>query len=194
MTDWLGMMPKPRPPRPELRERVLARALRARPRRTWGRGLAAAAVLAAALMASAWWVGSTIVGLRAEIAALRDTLGFVHGAATRVAWVPVRTGTGGGAQRGAVVIFADSAARRWLVRCEGMAPNEPHQTYQIWFLTDRGPMPAGLMTMTHTEPTVMTMGIDLPDLGPPVIGIAMSIEPRGGSAQPSGPMVFQVRL
>jgi anti-sigma-K factor RskA len=187
------MIPNPRTPRPELRARVLARALAARPRLRWG--LAAAAVLTAALVGGggAWWVGTTIAGLRAEIAALRDTLGFVHSAGTRVARVPVRTGAP--AQPGAVVIFADSATRRWLVRCEGMAPNEPHQTYQIWFITDRGPMPAGLMTMTHTEPSVMTMGIDVPaDLGAPVVGLAMSIEPRGGSVQPSGPVLFQVRL
>jgi anti-sigma-K factor RskA len=191
MTDWLGMIPKPRTPRPELRARVLARALQGRPRFTWG--LAAAAVLAALLVGGAWWAGTTISGLRAEVAALRDTLGFVHSAATRVARVPVRTGEDG--QVGAVVIFADSATRRWLVRCEGMAPNEPHQTYQIWFVTERGPTPAGLMTMTHTEPTVMTMGIDVPaDLGAPVVGLAMSVEPRGGSVRPSGPILFQVRL
>src|SRR2546425_7929467 len=43
MTDWLGMAAHPRPPRPELKARVVARALASRRRGAW---LGAAAVLA----------------------------------------------------------------------------------------------------------------------------------------------------
>ncbi len=138
MSDWLGMTPNPRDPRPELRARVLARAVRRRGRRRWV-WLAAAAVLVLALVGGAgYWARERIVALSAdrdrlaaELAAVRDTLGFVRGPATRVAWIPVTTN----GRLGAVTIFADSASRRWLVRCEGMAPNEPDETYQIWFVT-----------------------------------------------------------
>jgi hypothetical protein len=124
---------------------------------------------------------------------VRDTLGFVRGTATRVVWVPVTTN----GRLGGVTIFADSAARRWLVRCEGMAPNEPDETYQIWFVTAGGLKRAALMTMGEQESTVMVMAFAIPDDVGPVTGAAMSIEPRaggGGSAEPRGPMVFHLRL
>jgi anti-sigma-K factor RskA len=197
MTDWLGMTPQPRPPRPELRSRVLARAVRPPRRRL--RALAAAAVLVVALggAATAYWARGVILALTAErdrltaeLAAVRDTLGFVRGPATRVAWIPVTTN----GRLGAVTIFTDSATDRWLVRCEGMAPNEPDQTYQIWFVTEGGLKRAALMTMDVNEPTVMAMTFGVPgDVGR-VTGAAMSIEPRGGSAEPRGPMVFHLRL
>lgn len=202
MTDWLGMIPNPRPPRPELRAQVLVRATRPERRARGGGWLAAAALLALALGSGAgYWTRRTIAALSAErdrlaadLAAVRDTLGFVRGTATRVAWVPVTTN----GRLGGVTIFADSAARRWLVRCEGMAPNEPDETYQIWFVTAAGMKRAAVMTMGEAESTVMAMAFDVPpDVGP-VMGAAMSIEPRagggGGSAEPRGPMVFHLRL
>ena len=200
MTDWLGMIPNPRPPRPELRAQVLARATRPERRGArWG-WLAAAALLALALGGGAgYWTRRTIAALAAErdrlaaeLVAVRDTLGFVRGTATRVAWVPVTTN----GRLGGVTIFADSAAHRWLVRCEGMAPNEPDETYQIWFVTAEGMKRAAVMTMDEQESSVMAMAFDVPDDVGPVTGAAMSIEPRAGgdSAQPRGPMVFHLRL
>jgi anti-sigma-K factor RskA len=200
MTDWLGMTPHPRVPRPELRARVLARAVQPGSRGVRWRWLAAAALLVLALGGGAgYWARGTILALSAErdrlagdLAAVRDTLGFVRGPATRVAWVPVTTN----GRLGAVTIFADSATRRWLVRCEGMAPNEPDETYQIWFVTAAGMKRAAVMTMDEQQATVMAMVFDVPDDVGPVTGAAMSIEPSGGggSAAPSGPMVFHLRL
>ena len=57
MTDWLGMSVPPRTPRPELKGRVLARAL-ARWRR-WPLAVAAALVVVAAGVGSAWWAQRT---------------------------------------------------------------------------------------------------------------------------------------
>jgi anti-sigma-K factor RskA len=199
VTDWLGMTSNPRDPRPELRARVLARAVRpaARPGR-WVWRAAAAGLVLGIVGGAAYWARDTIVALSAdrdqlasELAAVRDTLGFVRGPATRVAWVPVTTN----GRLGGVTIFADSASRRWLVRCEGMAPNEPDETYQIWFVTAGGMKRAAVMTMGEGEPTVMAMTFAVPEDVGPVTGAAMSIEPRaGGSAEPRGPIVFHLRL
>jgi len=199
MTDWLGMTARPVEPRPELRARVLARATRGQPGGTrWG-WFAAAALLAIALGGGVgYWTRLTIARLTAErdslaaaVAAVRDTLGFVRSPATRVAWVPVTTN----GRLGGVTIFADSASRRWLVRCEGMAPNEPGETYQIWFVTEGGGLkPAAVMTMDEGQSTVMAMAFAVPEDVGAVTGAAMSIEPRAGSAAPRGPMVFHLRL
>jgi len=154
-------------------------------------------VVLALLGGAGYWARGTIVALSAdrdrlaaELAAVRDTLGFVRGPATRVAWIPVTTN----GRLGAVTIFADSASRRWLVRCEGMAPNEPDETYQIWFVTSAGLKRAAVMTMDEQQVTVMAMAFEVPDEVGAVTGAAMSIEPRGGSAEPRGPMVFHLRL
>jgi len=188
MTDWLGMLAAPRNPRPDLKGRVLARALA--PRRRWGGPLAAAALITLAVGGGAWWAYCTIDALTAEravlaarVQALEDTVAtFIHGPATRLIQIPVSTG----GRVGSVTIFADSARHRWLVRCDGLAPNAQDQAYQLWFITERGMSTAAVMPMDEDRP--MVMALEMPPGG--VLGAAMSIEPRAGSASPSGPMVF----
>ncbi len=194
MTDWLGMLAAPRTPRPELKGRVVARALARR--RRWGGPLAAAAVITLILGGGAWWAYRTIGRLTAErdglvtrVQALEDTVStFIHGPATRLIQIPVSTG----GRVGSVTIFADSARHRWLVRCDGLAPNARDQAYQLWFITDRGMATAALMPMDEDQP--MVMGLEMPRADQRVMGAAMSIEPRGGSTSPSGPMVFHLLL
>jgi hypothetical protein len=193
MTDWLGMAAHPRAPAPELKARVVGRALA--PRRRLGALAAAAAIVLALGGGGGYWASRTIRGLSAEraalssrLAALQDTIAtFIHGTATRVVQVPVSTG----GRLGAVTIFADTAHRRWLVRCDGLSPNEPDQAYQLWFITTQGMRTAALMPMDREAP--MVMALDMPS-DTPVTGAAMSIEPRAGSAAPRGPMVFHVLL
>jgi len=195
MTDWLGLSAAPRTPRPELKGRVLARALA--PRRRWRGPLAAAAMIALAVGGGggAWWAYRTIGtltterdGLVARVHALEDTVStFIHGPATRLIQIPVSTG----GRVGSVTIFADSVRHRWLVRCDGLAPNARDQAYQLWFITDSGMTTAAVMPMDEDKP--MVMALEMPRGGEGdqrVLGAAMSIEPRAGSASPSGPMVF----
>jgi hypothetical protein len=195
MTDWLGMAVPPKPPPAELKPQVLARALASR-RRRWSSGLAVAASLALSVAAAGFWAQRTIDALRAErdrltteVGALRDTVAtFIHGPATRLIQIPVATG----GRVGSVTIFADSLRHRWLVRCDGLAPNAPDQAYQLWFITRDGMRSAALMPMDEDQP--MVMGLEMPRESGPVIGAAMSIEPRDGSGEPRGPMVFHLVL
>ncbi len=196
MMDWLGMLASPRTPRPELKDRVLARALAQRSRRV-GMPLAAAAMITIAVGWGAWWAFRTIGeltverdGLAARVRALEDTVStFIHGPATRLIQIPVSTG----GRVGSVTIFADSVRHRWLVRCDGLAPNARDQAYQLWFITDKGMVTAALMPMDEDLPMVMALEMPPPAHGQ-VMGAAMSIEPRAGSASPSGPMVFHLEL
>ena len=190
MTDWLGMAASPRSPPPELKARVLARALE---RRRWMWALAAAALLVVlAGGGGAYWASRTIRGLSAErdtlatrLAALEDTVNsFLHWTATRLVQVPVSTG----GRLGAVTIFADEARHRWLVRCDGLAPNEPDQAYQLWFITDKWMRTAAIMPMDQDRP--MVMALEMPAGDAQVMGAAMTIEQRAGSAEPRGPLVF----
>ena len=195
MTDWLGLLAAPRTPRPELKGRVLARALA--PRRRWPLAAAAVITLAVGGGGGAWWAYRTIGtltterdGLAARVHALEDTVStFIHGPATRLIQIPVSTG----GRVGAVTIFADSVRHRWLVRCDGLAPNASDQAYQLWFITDRGMATAAVMRMDQDKPMVMALEMPRGEGGEAdqrVLGAAMSIEPRAGSASPSGPMVL----
>ncbi len=51
---------------------------------------------------------------------------------------------------------------------------------------------AAVMPMDEDRP--MVMALEMPRAGGRVMGAAMSIEPRAGSASPSGPMVFHRML
>src|SRR5207245_904887 len=118
-----------------------------------------------------------------HVAALEDTVSsFIHDPATRLIQVPVSTG----GRVGSVTIFADSVRHRWLVRCDGLAPNARDQAYQLWFVTDQGMRPAAVMPMDRDQP--MVLGLPLPQPGEAVTGAARSTEPRAGSLSPSGPM------
>lgn len=195
MSDWLGMGAAPRTPRSGAKERVLARALA--PRQMLSRRrLALAAGVVLAVAAGGYWGVRTVRGLRGEVAQLsgaldryRDTVNtFLRSPASHVLYAPVTTN----GRLGAVTILTDSVSRRWLVRCEGLSPNQPDQTYQLWYLTDQGPRSAALMPMMTSDPMILALG--LPTDSVRVTGVAMSIEPRDGSAKPSGPVVFRLSL
>jgi len=192
MTAWLGMAAAPREPPPELKQRVLARALAPRREPAWR--LAAAAGLVLAVAGGAWAVVTVQrlsierSQLAARVSALEDTLSLIRSPATRVVQIPVSTS----GRVGAVTIFPDTASHRWLVTCHGLSPNQPGQAYQIWFITEQGMKSAAVMSMDSPHP--MVLALDMPGGGARVMGAAMSIEPMPGSPQPKGPMVFHLNL
>jgi hypothetical protein len=186
MSDWLGMSSAPRAPRPELKARVLERAFSARPGMPWW-GLAAAALLPLALLGSGLlWRHAT--RLEQGLAATRDTLDLLRNPGTRVIPIPVVVGS----RTGELTIFADTVSHRWLVTCHNLAPNAPGQAYQLWFVTEQGMRMAAVMPMDGDVP--MVMALDMPSGAGKVMGVAMSVEVREGSAEPKGPMLFHVDL
>ncbi len=186
MSDWLGMSSAPRAPRPELKARVLERAFSARPGLPWW-GLAAAALLPLALLGSGlMWRHAT--RLEQGLAATRDTLDLLRNPGTRVIPIPVVVGT----RTGELTIFADTVSHRWLVTCHNLAPNVPGQAYQLWFVTEQGMRMAAVMPMDGDVP--MVMALEMPSGAGKVMGVAMSVEVREGSAEPKGPMLFHVDL
>src|SRR3989449_8908552 len=165
----------PAPPGPEVKARVGARRLASRRRGAW---LGAAAVLAFLVGGGgAFWAYRTIGALTgerdrlaAQVEALHDTVAtFIHGPATRVIQIPVSTG----GRVGAVTIFADSLRHRWLVRCDGLAPNAPDQAYQLWFITRDGMKSAALMPMDTDQP--MVMALDMPRAGAGGAGVVEGV-------------------
>ncbi len=186
MSDWIGMGTAPRVPRPELKARVLGRALATRQGSpAWA--LAAAAVVALSLAGSGllWRRAARLEG---RLAATRDTLDLLRRPGTRVIAIPVVVGS----RTGGLTIFADSVSHRWLVTCHNLAPNAPGQAYQLWFITEQGMRTAAVMPMDGDTP--MVVALEMPSGAGKVMGVAMSVEVRDGSAEPKGPMLFHVDL
>jgi hypothetical protein len=192
MTDWLGMAAAPREPPPDLKQRVLARALAPRREPAWRLAAAAGLVL---VMAGGAWAAVTMHRLAVErgrlaarVSALEDTLSLIRRPGTRVVQIPVATN----GRVGSVTIFVDSATHRWLVTCHGLSPNLPGQAYQLWFITEQGMKSAAVMPMEAPRP--MVLALEMPAGGARVMGAAMSIEPMPGSPEPKGPILFHVNL
>src|SRR3989449_6418064 len=95
MTDWLGMASAPREPPPELKQRVLARALAPRREPAWRLAAAAGLVLAVAGGALAVVTVQRLSlersPLAARVSALEDTLSLIRRPATRLGQMPVST-------------------------------------------------------------------------------------------------------
>ena len=183
MSDWLGMAATPRAPRPELKDRVLRRALA---RRGYWPMLAAAALVCALAGGGLLW--HRAARLQGNLAAARDTLDLLRQPGGRVLMIPVVTA----GRPGAMTIYADSLSRRWLVTCHHLTPNLPGQAYQLWFLTGLEARPAAVMRMDRDVPMVMTL--EVPPGVENVTGIAMSVEPRNGSTAPTSALLFRASL
>jgi len=193
MTDWMGMSAAPRTPPPALKARVLARAGAAGARPRWPLALAAGLALVAGALA--WWGRSESLRraeaegrLTAARAAYRDTLSLLRSPGTRVIQIPVSTN----GQAGAITIFADTMTHRWLVTCHHLAPNQPGQVYQLWFITSTGMTSAAVIAEAGNEP--MVKALEMPKGAGTVMGAAMSIEPAAGVTAPTGPLVFHYML
>jgi hypothetical protein len=191
--DWLGMAARPRAPRPELKAHVLARALAASRSRRPLLPLAPAAphhlLIGAGALAGARAVARARGerdALAAQLLAARDTLDFLRRPGARVYHIPLAPA----GLAGTVTIFADSATHRWLVACHDMTPNAPGEAYQVWFLTERGPVSALVMAMHDTAPMLATVAMP----AAAVAGVAMSVEPEAGSGELRGPTVFRMTL
>lgn len=165
-------------PPPQLRERLLVevgggrvepvRQLRPRPTRWQKAALAAAAVVVVG-------AGALGVGLALRPADTPSTAEQVFAAPD------VRTVSGeipGGGT--ATVVFSREKDAGVLVM-NNVTPPQPGTVYQMWLVDAEGPHPAGTMDAQAVAPSTTAV---LPDLGDSST-LAFTIEPPGGSAEPT---------
>lgn len=85
-----------------------------------------------------------------------------------------------------VAIFWDVGRRRWLVT--GRLPQAPEgKAYQLWYITKAGRFSAGILQQ-DSQGHVFSV-LDGPEIGIEVKEAAITLEPAGGSAQPTWPVV-----
>jgi anti-sigma-K factor RskA len=71
----------------------------------------------------------------------------------------------------------------------GLQPLPPEQIYELWLIPQEGnPIPAGLVQVDETGAAIATLDAADPPQGFAAVGL--SIEPAGGSPQPTGPIVL----
>lgn len=71
----------------------------------------------------------------------------------------------------------------------GLQPLSPEQTYELWLIPQEGnPVPAGLVQVDEAGAAIATLEVADPPQGFAAVGL--SIEPAGGSPQPTGPIVL----
>ncbi|MDA4109748.1 anti-sigma factor [Mycolicibacterium holsaticum] len=168
-------------PPEHLRQRVLADVaaepgrLQPRRRRWQTAVLAAAAVVAIGL-------GALGVGLALRPAAPSSTIDQVF-AAPDVQTVSGPIPSGGTA----TVVFSRERNAGVLVMND-VAPPAPDTVYQMWLIDDDGPHPAG--TMASVAPSTTAL---LPDIGASQV-LAFTVEPPGGSEQPTTPAFAELPL
>ncbi|MGC5259305.1 anti-sigma factor [Gordonia sp. DT218] len=141
--------------------------------------LAAAAIVAIAVGAIGWVIGAS-----------SDTEPTQPPTAEQVfAAKDVRTSSGDVATGRATVTYSPSEDAGVLVMND-VPPPQPGTVYQMWLVGPDGRSSAGTMTDKDVAPSTTAVLKDLGD----ATTLAFSVEPPGGSQQPTGPFVAQLPL
>jgi anti-sigma-K factor RskA len=172
-------------PPQQLRDRLLTEvsgsppvtALRPRIKRWQAGALAAAAALVIGL-------GALGIGL-----ALRPTP--TPSTAEQVFAAPdVRTVSGDIPTGGRATVVFSREKNAGVLVMNNVAPPQPGTVYQMWLISDKGSQSAGTMDDKAVAPSTTAV---LPDLGDSQI-LAFTVEPPGGSAQPTTPVFAKLPL
>jgi anti-sigma-K factor RskA len=128
--------------------------------------------------------GRTLAGLRDALDAQAQILRLVGGPRVLTATLAPKDGSGAAGR-----VLVDATSGDVAIVLSGLAPAAPDKTYELWAIRGgRPPEPAGLVTV-NAQRGVAT---SVPSLDAPteVTAFAVSLEPRGGSSSPTGPIVL----
>ena len=89
-------------------------------------------------------------------------------------------------------LIADPNSQSAVLVIAGLGQLEPGKTYQVWLIDGGGPKSAGLLTIDENGQGVLVVTSELTIAEFNALGI--SIEPDGGSAQPTGEIVVLSEL
>jgi anti-sigma-K factor RskA len=102
----------------------------------------------------------------------------------------VRTVSGQIATGGTATVVFSREKNAGVLVMNNVAPPAPGTVYQMWLIGDKGPESAGTMDAKAVAPSTTAV---LPDLGSSK-ALAFTVEPPGGSAQPTSPVFAQLSL
>lgn len=100
---------------------------------------------------------------------------------------PLRCPTGHGpAANARAFLYVTPDQRRWDFAIHGLAPEPSGRDYQVWFLVGDQPKSAGCFRIENGRPVFSMLG----EMPAGLTSVAVSVEPRGGSAKPTGPVIL----
>jgi anti-sigma-K factor RskA len=150
------------------------------PNATWATGLFAAAALAAAVALGGWAIHSRDDASAA--AARTEQL-------TRLLGAPdVRTATGSFASSGSGTVIVSATQRKALLVTADLPALPSGQVYEAWTMSPT-PVPAGTFSAGGSPALV-----NLPVATVKASAVAVTVEPDGGSDQPTTDPIFTVRV
>jgi anti-sigma-K factor RskA len=181
-------------PAPDLRARVIARAVgdsprkAAAPRRSWGFAHWSAVLsgaLAAVLLAAVIVLQGQVSQQQQQIAALAQQITGQQALVSLLAAPGTRLSMGEGASGSATFVRADSGAALVL----RLPPLPANRTYQLWLLAgpQSTPIPAGTLAVDASGQGMLIVP-NTADLGQAAL-FAITDEPLGGSPGPTTPVL-----
>lgn len=170
---------------PDLRGRVLAKVRERRSSASAGRSrspLALWGALAASLL--------LVLGLGTGLLALRQELGQRQALLDAILQPGVQLFqlTSSGNREPAVQLFWNRSTNEALLNGVRLAPMPEGRAYQLWFMQGGKPVPS-ITFAPAARGAITRMGIKLPS-GPPISAAAITVEPEGGSLQPTSPILL----
>jgi hypothetical protein len=122
---------------------------------------------------------------RASLQQLEESWQQVTAAAVTI--FPLRCPTGRGpAANARVYVYLPPDRSQWALAAHGLAPEPPGREYQLWFLVGDRPQSAGCFHMEAGRAVVA-----MPEKPPAgITGLAVTVEPKGGSPRPTGDMIL----
>ena len=83
--------------------------------------------------------------------------------------------------------FVDKDKHTWVVLSYQLPKLPDDKDYELWFFNGDKPVRAGILSQDPSEPT----RIEVPENLPQITATAVTIEPKGGLAAPTGPVVMK---
>ena len=128
----------------------------------------------------------TVAAMRTRLAEMRDRMSLITGRGVEIcALKPMAAEFREADSRGVLYVAADH--QHWYLTVDGLAPCKQGRSYQLWFVPEDGePVSAG------TFDVVEGVRVELSSKTMPANtrAITITLEPAGGSAEPTGPAVL----
>ena len=102
----------------------------------------------------------------------------------------VRTVSGNIPSGGTATVVFSRERNAGVLVMNNVAPPKPGTVYQMWLVSEKGPASAGTMDSAAVAPSTTAV---LPDLGDSST-LAFTVEPSGGSAEPTSPVFAALPL
>lgn len=84
------------------------------------------------------------------------------------------------------MLYVAADHQHWYLALHGLQPSQAGRRYQLWFLSDRGPVSAGLFDAAAGAP----VGLSSETMPSGTRAVSVTLELATGSRTPTGPQVL----